>query len=168
MTRGWPDPSLSLTCMGQIAKWLRFLNSTCKSDYKSCAACPKKSFIFVTFRDLSWPNVEPDPYLVWQWCSQCDFTSPLWLLWLSFKQKLSILLALGFIIQKRQNLTFGLTLTRELRSVLNLKYALGRSCGEHPNDAFRGSIRPLVFEIAGVGSDPPGGRGYENAQTVPG
>ena len=57
VTRGWPDPSLSLTRMGQITKWLRFLNYTCKSDYKSCAACPKKNFWsswpFVTFRDLT-------------------------------------------------------------------------------------------------------------------
>ena len=28
---GWPDPSLSLTFWGQIAKWLLFLNSTGKS-----------------------------------------------------------------------------------------------------------------------------------------
>ena len=28
---GWPDHSLSLTFWGRIAKWLRFMNSTCKS-----------------------------------------------------------------------------------------------------------------------------------------
>ena len=39
-------------------------------------------------------------------------------LWLSFEQKMTILPALGFIIPKRQNLTFGLTLTRELSAVL--------------------------------------------------
>ena len=43
---------------------------------------------------------------------------------------------------------------------------MGRTRIELSNAASRGSIRPLVFEIAvGVGSDPttPGGRGYGNS-----
>ena len=46
------------------------------------------------------------------------FNSPSRSLWLSFEQKLSILPAPGVIIQERQNLTFDLTMTRELRLIL--------------------------------------------------
>ena len=74
-----------------------------------CCA-PEKSD-YGDLRDLSWPDLDPDPCLVWHLCSQGIFTSPLRLLWLSFKQKLSILPAQGFVIQKRQNLIFDLTLT---------------------------------------------------------
>ena len=121
--QSWPEPFLALTCMGQIANWLRFLNYTCKSDLKSCAACPKKKNLwfwwpFVTYRDLSWPDRDPDAYLVWHLCSQNIITSPFRLPWLSFEQKLSILPALGFIIQKWQSSTYDLTLTRELSSLL--------------------------------------------------
>ena len=58
----WPgfDPILLCCWLSwtQIAKWPRFVNSTCKIDYKSCAACPKKTFWFV---DLSWP------FVTWSW-----------------------------------------------------------------------------------------------------
>ena len=54
----------------------------------------------------SWPDLDPDPYLVWHLCSQGVFTGPLRLLWLSFEQTLSILPALGLVLQKRQNVTF--------------------------------------------------------------
>ena len=74
-----------------------------------CCA-PEKSD-YGDLRDLSWPDLDPDPCLVWHLCSQGIFTSPLRLLWLRFKQKLSILPAQGFVIQKRQNLIFDLTLT---------------------------------------------------------
>ena len=87
---------------------------------------------------------------------------------LSLEQKLSILSAPGFVIQKRQNLNFDLTLTRDTRSILNLKYALGRSRGELSKVTSRGPIPPLVLEIAGGGggeSDPPlpVSRGYGNS-----
>ena len=80
----------------------------------------KEFLILETFRDLSWPDLEPDPYLVWRLCSKDIFTSPLKPLWPSFEQELSILPTLCFVIQKRQNLTFDLTLTHELRSILNM------------------------------------------------
>ena len=56
----WPrvdQTFLSLTCMESDRKMASiFFNYACKSDYKACAACPKKEFlILVTFRDLSWP-----------------------------------------------------------------------------------------------------------------
>ena len=56
----WCDPGLTwLTpcrwrAWSQIAKLLRFLNSMCKSDHKSCIACPKRFFLFWWPRDLSW------------------------------------------------------------------------------------------------------------------
>ena len=116
----WPGLDLTLLCPRlawiQIAKWLRFLNYTCKGDYKSCAACQ----IFFYSGDLSWPVLDPDPYLEWHLCSQGIFTSHLRLLWLSFEQKLSILPDLGCIIQKRPNLIFDLVLTRDLRSILKI------------------------------------------------
>ena len=46
---------------------------------------------FVTYRDFSWPDLDPYPFLVWHLCWKSIFTSPLRLLWLSFEQKLSIL-----------------------------------------------------------------------------
>ena len=53
----WFGVDLTLLCHWlswiQITKWLLFLHSTCKSDYKSCAACPKKFF----FGELSWPDL---------------------------------------------------------------------------------------------------------------
>ena len=63
---------------------------------------------------LLWPDLDPDPYLLWQLCSQGILNSPLMSFWLSFEQKLLVLPTLGFIIQKRPNLTFDLTLTWEL------------------------------------------------------
>ena len=80
------DPSLSLTCKGSDWKWLQFFfNSTCKSDYKPYAACPKKNYwIWWPFVTLLWPDLDPDPYLVWNLCSEGIFNSPLRLLWLSF------------------------------------------------------------------------------------
>ena len=53
---------------------------------------PEKEFlILVTFRDLSWPALGPDPYLVWGMCSNGILSIPLRLLWPSFEQKLSML-----------------------------------------------------------------------------
>ena len=101
------------------------------------------------------------------------FTSPLRLLWSSFEQKLSILLTQGFVIRKRQNLNFDLTLTRDLRSINNFKYYAEKSRGELSSAVSPGLIRPLVPEIAGGGrSGPPPPPqtvvGTEIAQTVPG
>ena len=92
----------------------------------------RKSLIWVIFRDLSLPAVDPGSYLVWHLRSQGIFTSPLRSLWLSYQQKLSILLALALIIQKSQNLTFDLTLTRELTSlggVVGSSPTVTGSCG---------------------------------------
>ena len=114
-----PEVDLTLLCRwlawGQITKWLQFLNSTCKIDDKPCAARPKKNFWF-WWSFVTWPW--PWPVLVRHLCSHGIFTTPLRLLWLIFEEKPSILPALGFIIQKRQNLTFDLTLTRKWRSIL--------------------------------------------------
>ena len=115
-----PDVDLTLLCCwlawGQIAKWLRFfVHSTCKSDHVSCTVYPKKEFWF-WWPFVTWPR--PWPVLVWHLCSQGILTIPLRSLWLSFEQKLSILPSPGFIIQKPQNFTFDLTLTRELSSIL--------------------------------------------------
>ena len=87
----WPGVDKTLLChwlaWSQIAKWPRVLNSTCKSNYKPCVACSKKEFlILVTFRDHSWPDLDPDPYLVWHLCLQGIFTGPLRPLKLSFEQ----------------------------------------------------------------------------------
>ena len=58
----WPEVVLTLLChwltWGEIAKWYRFLNSTCKIGYKSCAACPKNNFWFWW---LSWH------FVTWSW-----------------------------------------------------------------------------------------------------
>ena len=112
----WPGVDLTLLCCllvwGQIANWLRFFYSTSKSDHKSYVKFPKNNFWFW------WPSVIwrlPYPYLVWPLCSQGIFTNILWSFWLSFGQELS---TLGFVIQKRQNLAYDLTLTRDLRSIL--------------------------------------------------
>ena len=161
----WPEVDLTLLCRwlswGQAAKWLRFLNSTCKIDCKSCAACPKNKFlILVTFRDLSWPDLDPDPYLVHMSLMLIFniFTSPLRLLWSSCEQKISILPTLGFVIRKRQNLTFDLTLTRDLRSILKFKYAL---CRKILWRAFKRHLAGLDTTIGSrdsrgeVASDPP-------------
>ena len=126
----------------------------------------RKKLILVTIRDLSWPDLDPDPYLVWHLCSQGIFNSPFRLLWLSSEQKLSILPSLGFIIQTRQNLTFCLTLTRDLRSILKSDIFFGKT-----------SLRALERRLAGldttIGSrdsrvappptPTPGGRSYENS-----
>ena len=66
--------------------------------------------ILETFRDLTLTLTRT--YLVRHLCSQCVFTSPLRSIWLSFGQNPSISPALGFIIQKLQNLIFDLTSTR--------------------------------------------------------
>ena len=108
----WPVSVVDLHG-GQIAKWHLFLNSTCQTDYKSCIA-----FLTKFFYDPSWPDLGPDPYSPWHLYSKGIFTSPLRSLCLSFEQKLSISPALGFVIQKRQNLTVDLNLTRELTSIL--------------------------------------------------
>ena len=104
-------------------------------------------------------------------CSQGVVTSPLRLLWLSFEQKLWILPALGFIIQKGQNLTFDLTVIRDLKSILKS----GVCFGETPWRAFErllaGLDRPLVLDIAGGGGIRPIHQtvvGTEKAQAVPG
>ena len=70
----------------------------------------------VTFRDLTLTPTRA----CYDTCAHMvsSLPSPLRLFWLSFEQKLLILPSLGVIIQKRQNLTFDLTLTRELRSIL--------------------------------------------------
>ena len=72
------------------------------------------------------------------------------------EQKLSISPALVFVIKKHQNLTYDLTLTRELSTILKSYDSLRRFCGELSNVAARGSIRPLVLELGGGGggSDP--------------
>ena len=73
----------------------------------------------MTFRELTLILILTlIPYLVCHLCSQGIFTSPLKLLWQSFEQKLSILPTLGFVIQKRQNLNFDLTFTRDLMLIL--------------------------------------------------
>ena len=106
---------------------------------------PQKEFLILeTFRDLSWPDLNTDPYLVWHSCSECIFASPLRLLWPRFEQKLSLLPALGFVIRKRQNLTFDLTLTRDSRSIFKSSVYLGKTFGELSNAASRGSIQPSL------------------------
>ena len=114
-----------------------FLGSNCKMAsifelcvqkcLKMCRMPEKKILNLVTFRDLLWPDLDPDPNLVWHLCSQRFFSSPLMLLWVSFEQKQSILPVLGFIIQKYQNLTFDLTLTRNLRSILKSYICFGKN-----------------------------------------
>ena len=120
MTRGFPDPSLPLTCMESDCKMASIFEFYVQKWPEIMCRLPKKEFLIsVTLRDLSWPDLDANPYLVWHLCSQGVFNSPLLrLLWLSFEQELSIFPAQGFIIQKCQNLTFDLTLTRNLRSVL--------------------------------------------------
>ena len=80
---------------------------------------------------------------------------------------LGLVEVLGFIIQKRLNLNFDPTLTRDLRPILKSLVCFGRSRGELSNSASRGSIRSLVLEIARGGASipprPPGGRGYGNS-----
>ena len=124
----WPNADLTLLCRwlawGQVAKWLQFSNSTCKSGHKSCATCPKKIF-FYNFGDLLWPDLDPDPCLVWHLCSQDIFTSPLRSLWLGCEKKLLILLVLGFIIHDRQNSAFDMTLTWVLSLIITLARAKG-------------------------------------------
>ena len=119
VTRSWPGSSLQLTCMGSDGKIASIFDSTCNSDYKSCAACP----IFF-FGGTSWPDLDPGPYLVAHLCSQDIFNSSLGLLWLSFEQKLSKLPVLGFIIRKRKNGLWS-ELTRELNSILKSKACFG-------------------------------------------
>ena len=98
VTRGWPGPSMSFTCVGSDLKWLSFWILQAKVTINHVPHAWKGFFYF---SDLSWPNLDPNLYLVWHLCSQGIFTSPLRLLWLSIEWKLSILPALGFIIQKR-------------------------------------------------------------------
>ena len=78
---------------------------------------PEKYFlILVTFRDLTLilTRLQYDTY------AHMVSSLALWgyLLWLTVEQKLSTLQALDFIIQKRQNLIFDITLNRYLRSIL--------------------------------------------------
>ena len=125
----------------------------------------------VYFCNLSWPDLDPDPCLVWHLSLQGILNSPLRSLWPSFEQKLSISPALSFIIQKRQNLTFDLTLARESTSLIWFKVRFGEV-----------SLSPFECRLAGldttIGSrdtrvgvrcdpHPPGDCGYGNSPAVP-
>ena len=84
--------------------------------------------------DLSWPFVtwlDPVPNLVWHFCSQDIFTSPLRLLWPSFQQKLSIFPALGFVIQKRKIIDIWPDLDQRLRANLKILRMLWRNLEEN-------------------------------------
>ena len=124
----------------------------------------------VYFCDLSWPDLDPDPCLVWHLRLQGIFNSPLMSLWPSFEQKLSISPALSFIIPKRQKLTFDLTLTRVLTSLIWFRVRFGEvslsplDCRLARLDTIIGSRDTRV----GVGPDPlpPLGRGYGNSPAV--
>ena len=146
MTRGWPDPSLSLTCMESGCKMSSICEFTWKVTINHVSRARKSFFlILVACHDLSWPDFDPDTFLVWRLCSQSIFNSPLTLLWLSLEQKPSILPVLGFIIQKRQNLTFDLTLTRNLRSILRRSWVRKRLRGaELPSAALGDKYYPLL------------------------
>ena len=84
---------------GQVAKWPRFFILCVKLTINHV---PHALF----FRDLSWPDLESGPYLVWHLCLQYILSRPLRSFWSRFVQKLFILPALGFIMQKHQNFTF--------------------------------------------------------------
>ena len=118
VTRSWPDPSLYLTCVESVFRLQNGSDFLIKREKVTInhVSYPWKRIFYSG--DLSWPDLDLYPYLERHLFSQGIFNNPWRLLWLSFEQKLSILPALGFIIQKRQKLNFDLTLTRDLRSVL--------------------------------------------------
>ena len=131
MTRCWLEPSLCWLAWFRLQNGSEFWIIRVKVTINHVLQA-RKILIWVTFRDLSLPAVDPGSYFVWHLGSQGIFTSPLRSLWLSYEQKLSILLALGLIIQKSQKLTFDLTLTRESRSlggVVGSSPIVARSCG---------------------------------------
>ena len=119
------DPVLTQPFSVVDLHWVRLQNGLdfrilrAKLTISHVSHVQKVFLILVTFLDLCWPDLDHDPCLVWHLCSQSIFTRPLILLWLSVDQKLSILPALGFVIQKRKNMTFDLTLTTDVRSILN-------------------------------------------------
>ena len=64
VTRVWPEPSLSLICMVSDCKLASILEMYEQRDCKPCAASPEN--IFGDPRELSWPDLDLDTYLVWQ------------------------------------------------------------------------------------------------------
>ena len=116
---------------------------------------PEKEFlILVTSRDLAWPDLDPDPYLVWHLSSQGIFTSPLRLLWLNFEQTLSMLPALltlqnGSIIIKKdiQWSLSGAILTAEAM----LDFALMQNYSTHILNSNPGFI---AFKVVNDRSGP--------------
>ena len=67
--RRWPEVNSALLCrwLAWAAKLLNgfdFWIIRAKVTVKSCVACPKKECLtLVTFHDLSWPDLDPCPYL---------------------------------------------------------------------------------------------------------
>ena len=56
MTRGWPDPSLSLTCMWSDCKMASIFEFYVqKRPLITCRMPQNELLILVTFRDLTWP-----------------------------------------------------------------------------------------------------------------
>ena len=93
------------------------------------------------------------------------------LLWVSFEQKLAILPALGLIIQKRQNLTFDLTLTRNLMSILKFQVIFGENSWRAFEPRFAGFERHWFSKWQGGGADLPPSQAdvsTDIAQAVPG
>ena len=116
--------------------------------------------------DLSWPELDPDPYLEWHLCSQGILTRPLRLFWLIFEQKLSILPALGFSTQERKKMTFDLTLTRGSRSIVKSQVCFGENSWR--TFKRRLAVFSTIGSRGGRGRQIPpppttGGREYGNA-----
>ena len=98
----WPEPSLSLICMGTDCKMASIFLILQAQVIIHHVPHARKNFwfwwSFMTFRDIPRLDIDSDPYLVKHLCSRGIFNNPLRLLWMSFEQKLSILPALGFIV----------------------------------------------------------------------
>ena len=116
--------------------------------------------------DLSWPDLDPDPYLVWRLCSHGIFTSPLRLLWPSFEQKTINITDPRFRHTETSKFDSWPDLDPRLKVNLRILSMHWKDLVESFRTPPRGaSIRPLVLKITGggVGSDPPGGSGYGNS-----
>ena len=84
----------------------------------------------------------------------------------SFGRKMLRLRSLRSATWKHPILTFDLTLTWHVTSILNFRKWFGSISSRSFECISSVSLRPSVFEIAGgggVGSDPPGCGGYRNS-----
>ena len=146
------DPGLTWTF-----SFIDFLGSDCKMAsifefyVQKCLEnmCRMPDFFFysVTFRDLLWPDLDPDPCLVWHLCSPGIFSGPLMLLWVSFEQKQSILPVLGFIIYVETS-KFGLWPDSDLKLKILILFSIVGFFNVTDKNRFTFQLFVVVFLIS--------------------